>query len=83
MDIGQLSASILAAAGSGIISALGTMKGLGVHLSYIKEQLADLKKAVERAHTRLDANDRRVDDLQRRVELLEKNIEQHDLSSKR
>lgn len=75
MDLGTIGGAIAGSIGTGIVTALGTLKGIGVHLSYVKEQLADLKGAAVRAHTRLDENDRRVDDLQRRIQYLEKIIE--------
>ncbi len=75
MDIGAIGGAIAGSIGTGIVSALGTLKGVGVHLSYVKEQLTDLKNAVVRAHTRLDENDRRVDDLQRRIQYLEKQMD--------
>lgn len=79
MNAESIASAIVASVISGVVSSLGTLKGMGVHLSYVREQLADSKKAVERAHTRLDENDRRVDDLQRRIEHLEKVIESSDI----
>lgn len=51
---------ILSAVGAGIVSTLGTVKALNVHISYLREQLNKVEKATERAHERIDLIERAI-----------------------
>jgi hypothetical protein len=48
----------VASLGTGGVSAMVTVKALGVHVTYIREQLASHQAAIERAHKRLDQLER-------------------------
>ncbi|MBR9791218.1 MAG: hypothetical protein GYB58_05650 [Gammaproteobacteria bacterium] len=50
--------AVVAAVGTGIVSTLGTVAALKVHISYITQTMIRLEKSIERAHTRIDEHDR-------------------------
>jgi len=39
---------------TGIVSTVGTVKALSVHINYLKKSVDDNCKAIERAHQRID-----------------------------
>lgn len=53
-EAAQIASVIVSSVLTGIVSTIGTVKALNVHISYLREQQAETKKAVERAHERLD-----------------------------
>lgn len=54
----SLIAAIVSAVGAGVVSSLGTIAALRVHISYINETLKRHEKAIERAHQRADEHDK-------------------------
>ena len=51
---GNLIVTIASAVGAGLVSSLGTVAALKVHISYLKENLDRVDRSVQRAHGRLD-----------------------------
>ena len=45
---------VITAAVTGVFSAVGTVAALRVHIIYLREAVGENKKAIERAHRRLD-----------------------------
>lgn len=39
---------------TGIVSTMGTVKALGVHIAYLREAIERQERAIERAHQRID-----------------------------
>lgn len=46
--------AIIAAVATGLISSLGTVAALKVHITYLKENLERVDRSVQRAHGRID-----------------------------
>lgn len=55
---GGLIEVILTAVGTGLVSSLGTISALRVHINYLRESLQRHEAAIERAHQRLDKVER-------------------------
>jgi hypothetical protein len=47
--------AIISAGAAGIFSTIGTVKALGIHISYIKLRLQDIEKQNNHDHEKLDA----------------------------
>ena len=43
---------------TGLVSTLGTVAALKVHITYLRESVAKLEKAVTRAHKRIDEHEK-------------------------
>lgn len=57
----QIGSVIVSSVLTGIVSTMGTVKALGVHITYLRESITRLDAAIERAH-------KRIDDLERKKE---------------
>jgi hypothetical protein len=51
----QILTILITSAFTGLISTLGTVAALNVHISYLREAVEDNRKSIARAHTRIDA----------------------------
>lgn len=51
----QVASIITSSVLSGLVSSIGTVKALGVHITYLKESVTRLDAAIERAHKRIDS----------------------------
>lgn len=50
--------ALIAAVVSGLVSSLGTIAALKVHITYLRETLERHEKAIQRAHDRLDEHEK-------------------------
>ncbi len=50
----QLILTVIASVITGAISAVATVKALGVHITYLRESITRHEQAIERAHQRID-----------------------------
>ncbi|MEW8346754.1 MAG: hypothetical protein AB2687_00455 [Candidatus Thiodiazotropha taylori] len=64
----DLALAIGASVTTGGVSTLATIKALGVHISYIKENQKKLEESNNRAHDRITAVDQRANDRIAKVE---------------
>lgn len=51
--------AIVASVITGAVSTLGTIGALRVHITYLRENVVELKGAVTRAHSRIDMIERK------------------------
>lgn len=58
-EVAQVSTMLASSVLTGIVSTMGTVKALGIHITYLRESIAKLEQAVERAHTRIDELEKR------------------------
>ena len=52
--------SVVVAVATGMVSSVGTVLALRVHVLYLREGLERIGGAVERAHSRIDEMERRI-----------------------
>ncbi len=53
-ELTGIAGNILTAVVAGLVSTLGTVKALGVHITYINKELTRLDAALQHAHQRID-----------------------------
>lgn len=54
----EVQTMIVASVITGLVSSLGTVAALKVHISYLKESIAELKNTTLRAHQRIDEHEK-------------------------
>lgn len=59
MEVTEIVSVIVSSVLTGIVSTMGTVKALGVHIAYLRESLDRHERAIERAHQRIDEIDKR------------------------
>lgn len=53
-EVSGIAGNIVTAVVAGLVSTLGTVKALGVHITYLNQAIARLEAAIQRAHERID-----------------------------
>jgi len=57
-ELSGIAGNIVTAVITGLVSTLGTVKALNVHISYLNKGLERLELAIQRAHERIDQLER-------------------------
>ncbi len=53
-EAAQIASVIASSVLTGIVSTMGTVRALGVHITYLREAIDRQERAIERAHKRID-----------------------------
>lgn len=59
-EVSGIAGNIVTAVIAGLVSTLGTVKALGVHITYLNQAIARLEAAIQRAHERIDYLEREL-----------------------